>query len=117
MSDPVEVYLIQQDDGGDCINSIVPNDPDRAVGTVTCQRQDDGTTVVAIAATLHPDKTFDFYLKCVRLLGTLTTDDDGVCAAKFLFNTSEAGSTFAFDCYEQPPVLGHIFQSATVTMS
>lgn len=117
MSNPVEVYLIPQDDGGDCQNTKVPNDPNLAVGTVVCQRQDDGTTVVAVEATLRPDKTYNFFLKCVRLLGTLQTGDEGSCAAKFLFNTNEVGPVFAFDCYQQPPVSGDIYQSATVTIS
>jgi hypothetical protein len=117
MSDPVEVYLIPQDDGGDCQNSQVPNDPDKAVGTVTCQRQGDGTTVVLVEATLRPDKTYDFYLKCIRLLGQLQTGDEGTCAGKFMFNDNEAGNTYAFDCYEQPPVSGDIYQSVTVNIS
>lgn len=117
MSDPVEVYLIPQDDGGDCQNTQVPNDPDKAVGTVTCQRQDDGSTVVAINATLRPDTSYNFFLKCVRLLGQLKTGDEGTCAGKFLFNTDEVGNVYAFDCYQEQPIPGDIYQSATVTIA
>jgi hypothetical protein len=116
MSDQVEVFLLPLDDGGDCQNSNVPNDPDKAVGTVVCQRQDDGSTVVAVNATLRPDRSYSFYLTCVRLLGVLQTGDEGSCSAKFVFSTGEVGPTYAVDCYEEPPVSGDIYQSATVNI-
>jgi hypothetical protein len=116
MSDPIEVSLIRQDDGGDCQNSAVPNDPDRTVGSVMCQRQDDGSTVVSINCSLKADRTYNFFLKCVRLLGTIATDDEGVGYGKFVFNTGEAGDVYAFDCYTEQPVAGDIYQSCTVRM-
>lgn len=116
MTNQVEVYLLRLDDGGDCQNTNVPNDPNKAVGTVFCQRQDDGSTVVAVNATLGPDRSYNFFLKCVRLLGVLQTGDEGACSAKFQFGPGEAGASFAFDCYQEPPVSGDIYQSATVKL-
>lgn len=116
MSDPIEVALIRQDDGGSCDNSGVQPDPERTVGQVVCQRQDDGSTVVSVSCTLKPDHSYNFFLKCVRLLGTFRTDDEGIAAAKYVFNTGEAGNDYAFDCYTEQPVPGDIYQSCTVRM-
>jgi hypothetical protein len=117
MSDPVEAHLIRQDDGGDCQNSGVPDDPDRTVGTIVCQRQDDGSTVVSVDCTLTANRTYNFFLKCVRLLGTITTGDEGIGFGKFVFSSSEVGDVYAFDCYSEQPVPGDIYQSCTVHMS
>ena len=41
-------------------------------------RQQDGTTVVKVGMTVKPDTTYHFFLKCVRLLGDIRTDDEGI---------------------------------------
>lgn len=109
----VEVSLIRQD-SSDCVNSTVPNDPDLRVGSVIVVRNDDGTTTVVVDATLTPDTAYNFYLKCVRQIGSFTTGDEGTGGGKFSFNTDETGATFAFDCYGDPQVPGDIYQACTV---
>jgi hypothetical protein len=45
---------------------------------VAVVRNTDGTTSVKIAMTATPDTTYHFYLKCVRQLGDIKTDDEGI---------------------------------------
>jgi len=108
------VYLVRQDQS-DCQNSNVPNtDGPNVGGFVTVVRGDDGNTQVKIALTGTRDTTYDFFLKCVRLLGDIKTGDEGVGMAQFSFRTNEAGNVFAFDSYPEGAPAGNKFQSAQV---
>jgi hypothetical protein len=64
--------------------------------------------------TVTPNTTYHFFLKCVRLLGDITTDPEGIGLATFTFQTSDVGSTFAFDMYPEGAPSGNKFQSMTV---
>jgi hypothetical protein len=110
----LSVALIPQD-SSDCTNSTVQDDPNRIRGgEVVVIRNNDGTTTVQIGMTVAPSTTYHFYLKCVRLLGDIQTDEEGIGLATFTFQTSEVGSTFAFDMYPEGAPPGNKFQSLTV---
>jgi hypothetical protein len=116
-SDPNQrqVYLVRQD-FSDCTNSNVPNvDSPSVRGNVWVTRQNDNTTRVQVAMTASPKTTYHFFLKCVRLLGYLTTDDEGVANISFAFPTNLTGPVFGFDMYPEGAPLGNKFQSAQVS--
>jgi len=108
------VSLIQQD-GSDCTNTTVKDDPNRTRGgEIWVTRQSDGTTSVQVGMTATPNTTYHFFLKCVRLLGDIRTGDEGSALANFSFQTSSVGSTFGFDMYPEGAPPGNKFQSLTV---
>jgi hypothetical protein len=112
----VSVGLIQQDQS-DCTNTTVKDDPNRTRGgEIWVTRGSDGNTTVNVAMTVTPNTTYNFYLKCVRQLGTIQTGDEGIGMATFIFATSSVGSTFAFDMYPDGAPSGNKFQSVTVKM-
>ena len=86
----------------------------RAVEKIFVTRNSNGTTKVQIGMTVTPKTTYHFFLKCVRQLGDIVTDDEGVGLATFEFSTSSVGSTFAFDMYPEGAPSGNKFQSMTV---
>jgi hypothetical protein len=111
----ISVSLIQQD-SSDCTNSTVRDDPNRTRGgEVLVTKSPNGTTKVEIGMTVTPNTTYHFFLKCVRELGQIRTDDEGIGLATFEFQTSSAGATFAFDMYPDGAPSGNKFQSMTVT--
>ena len=109
------VSLIQQDQS-DCTNTTVKDDPNRTRGgEISVTRNTNGSTTVKVAMTATPDTTYHFYLKCVRQLGDIKTDDEGTGEAVFSFQTSETtGGVFAFDMYPEGAPSGNKFQSLTV---
>jgi hypothetical protein len=110
----VSVSLIQQD-SSDCTNTTVKDDPNRTRGgEIWVTHGDGGTTNVRVAMTVTPNTTYHFFLKCVRLLGDIRTDDEGIGMATFSFQTSSTSSTFAFDMYPEGAPAGNKFQSLTV---
>jgi hypothetical protein len=77
-SDPNQrqVYLVRQDQSN-CNNSDVPNvDSPLVGGNVWVTRLHDGNTSVKVAMTAKPKTTYHFFLKCVRQLTDITTDDE-----------------------------------------
>ncbi|MGJ4998999.1 hypothetical protein [Bradyrhizobium sp. HKCCYLR20261] len=68
-----------------------------------------------IAMTAKPNTSYHFFLKCVRLLGDIKTDDDGTGMASFDFKASEVGARFAFDMYPEGAPPGEKFQSLPVS--
>lgn len=109
------VSLIAQD-FSDCTNTTVSDDPNRTRGgEITVRRRPDGTTHVQVAVTVTSNATYHFYLKCVRQLGDVRTDSEGIGLASFDFQTSSVGATFAFDMYPEGAPAGNKFQSLTVS--
>jgi hypothetical protein len=64
--------------------------------------------------TASPNTAYNFYLKCVKQLGTITTGDEGEGIASFTFPTNSVGATYGFDMYPNGAPAGNKFQSATV---
>jgi len=109
-----EVFMIRQDQS-DCANGDVnANDPTRIGGSVWLVRQSDGNTAVKVAITGTPNTVYHFFLKCVRLLGDIKTQDEGEGLAVFQFATKETGNNYAFDMYPEGAPAGNKFQSVQV---
>lgn len=106
------VPLVRQD-SSDCTNSTVKPGIEPP-GTIWLVRNSDNTTAVKIAMTVVPDTTYHFFLKCVRQLGDIKTDDEGIGVAVFSFPTNSAGNVYAFDMYPDGVPAGNKFQSVTV---
>lgn len=110
----VEVYMIRQN-SSDCNNSNVnANNPSLIGGTAWVVRQDSGNTTVKVAITASPNTSYDFYLKCVKQLGTIVTQDEGEGVGLFEFVTSSVGSVYGFDMYPNGAPPGNVFQSVQV---
>lgn len=113
-SNEVSVSLIQQE-SSDCTNTTVQDDPNRTRGgQIWVTRNSNGTTRVQVGMTVTPKTTYHLFLKCVRQLGDIKTDDEGIGLATFEFATSSVGPTFAFDMYPDGATSGNKFQSLTV---
>jgi hypothetical protein len=109
-----QAYLVHKD-FSDCQNSDVPNaDSPSVAGNVWVTRLSDGNTSVKVAVTAKPSTTYHFFLKCVRHLGDIPTDSEGVGNASFSFATSSVGNVYAFDMYPEGAPAGNKYQSAQV---
>jgi hypothetical protein len=110
----VEVYMIRQN-SSDCTNSNVnANNPLLIGGAAWVVRQADGNTTVKVAITASPNTSYNFYLKCVKQLGTIVTQDEGEGIGLFEFATSSVGSVYGFDMYPNGAPPGNVFQSIQV---
>jgi len=110
----VEAFLVRQD-FSDCTNADVnASDTSRIGGTVWVVRRPDGNTSVKVAITATPDTVYHFFLKCVRSLGDIKTEDEGEAIASFEFPTNSVGSVFAFDMYPEGAPAGNKYQSIQV---
>jgi hypothetical protein len=106
--------LVRQDQS-DCQNGNVnDSNPSLVGGAVWVVRGSDGTTKVRVGLSAKPSTTYHFFLKCVRILGDIQTDDEGSAVAEFSFSTNEAGTTFAFDMYPEGAPPGNKYQSMSV---
>jgi hypothetical protein len=109
-----QVYLVRKDQS-DCLNSDVPNvDSPLVAGNIWVARLPTGTTNLNVAMTASPNTTYHFFLKCVRLLGDIRTDGEGVANVSFSFPTNSVGNVYAFDMYPEGAPPGNKFQSAQV---
>jgi hypothetical protein len=107
-------YLIRQDQS-DCSNGNVSDqDPSMIGGAVWVVRGSDGKTTVKVAITGTANTTYHFFLKCVRILGDITTWDEGEGNGVFSFTTNEVGNVFAFDMYPEGAPSGNKYQSVQV---
>jgi hypothetical protein len=75
----------------------------------------DGTTSVNVALTAKPNTTYDFSLKCVRLLGNITTDDEGAANGSFDYPTNSVGNSYSFEAHPEGAVPGNRYQGAPVS--
>ena len=110
-----QVYLVRQDQAN-CTNSDVPNvDSPLVGGNIWVTRLHDGNTSVKVAMTAKPSTTYHFFLKCVRQLADITTDDEGVANVSFVFPTNLVGAVYGFDMYPEGAPAGNKYQSAQVS--
>src|SRR5262245_29191234 len=87
-----QVYLVRKDQS-DCTNSDVPNvNSPLVAGNIWVTRLHDGNTSVKVALTAKPNTTYRFFLKCVRPLADITTDDEGIANVAFAFPSNLAGA-------------------------
>jgi hypothetical protein len=110
------VPLVLQD-FSDCQNGNV-TDPNGALtkGTVFIVKNGDGSINLKVGFTLVPNTTYHFFLKCVRLLGDITTGDEGIGEALFTIPPNTVGNVFAFDSYPEGAPAGNKMQSMTVRL-
>jgi hypothetical protein len=109
------VGLVPQD-FSDCTNgNVVDNGNWTKGGLAYVSRNTGGTTTVKVSATLTPNMTYHFFLKCVRLLGDIKTDEEGLANAEFSFQTNSVGNVFAFDMYPEGAPAGNKYQSVQVS--
>lgn len=108
------VSLVLQD-FSDCTNANVKDNGGGAPGgTVNILRNADGTTSLKIGMSAVPSTTYHFFLKCVRLLGDIKTDEDGIGEAIFTLPAGAVVQVFAFDSYPEGAPAGNKFQSVQV---
>jgi len=109
----VEAMLVRQD-SSDCGNSDVrADDPSRIGGTVLITRVSGGQYRAKVAITATPNTVYHFFLKCVKQLGDIKTEDEGEAIAEFEF---EAASAPTFDMYPEGAPAGNKFQSTPVKL-
>ena len=106
-----EVSMVRQD-FSDCSNGNVS--PGVVGGTAWVVRGSDGVTRVKLGITAKPNTTYHFFLKCIRILGDITTQDEGEGIATFDFRTNEVGNVYAFDMYPEGAPAGNKYQSVQV---
>jgi hypothetical protein len=108
--------LILQD-FSDCQNSNV-TDPNGLLtkGTAYILKNTDGSLNIKVGITLVPNTTYHFFLKCVRLLGDITTGDEGTGEGIFTVPPGTVGNVFAFDSYPEGAPAGNKMQSMTVRL-
>ncbi|CCD95121.1 conserved exported hypothetical protein [Bradyrhizobium sp. ORS 375] len=111
-----EAFLVRQDQS-DCGNSDVKaDDPSRIGGTIVIARQTNGPLRLKVAITAAPDTTYHFYLKCVRQLGDIKTEDEGEGTAEFEIAADGAPPVLTFDMYPEGAPPGQKFQSTPVRL-
>jgi hypothetical protein len=109
-----QVFLVRKD-ASECSGSDVPNvDSPLVGGNVVVTRLGDGTTSVKVAMTAKPNTTYQFFLKCVRVLGNITTDEEGVAIVTFGYPTNSVGNAYAFEMHPEGAPPGNRYQSAQV---
>jgi len=113
----VTVPLVRQDYGSCTSDDVSANDPAAIGGSVTVFRRSNGATEVLahLAGKTAPNTTYEFYLKCVRKLGTIRTDGNGRGDGSFDFPPNAAGSALAFDMYPEGAPSGNRYQSLPVS--
>lgn len=110
------VSLVLQD-FSDCTNSNVKDSGGAAPGgTSWIVKNGDGSVGIKVAISATPLTTYNFYLKCVRQLGTIATDEDGAGSGTFTVPSGGVGQVFAFDMYPNGAPAGNKFQSVQVRL-
>jgi hypothetical protein len=109
--------LMVKQDFSDCGNSDVPAQPAAGAvgGEAMVTRRDGGMTEVNVRLTkVAPNTTYHLFLKCVTLLGDITTNAQGRGNNTFMFQTGTMGNVFAFDMYPDGAPLGNKYQSIQI---
>jgi hypothetical protein len=103
--------LVRQD-FSNCGNSDVSaGDPGRVGGSIALRQQPGGATTADVTV-VHgtPNTSYTLYLKCVRALGVIHTNDAGAGAGSFSFQ-AQPGGVVTFDMYPAGAPRGNKFQS------
>ena len=110
-----QVVLVRQDTS-DCTGSDVPNvDLPSVGGTIWATRLFDGNTGVKLAVTAKPNTTYHISLKCVRTIGDIKTDDEGIGNLSLVFPTNLAGAEYSFELAPENAPAGSRYQSTQVS--
>jgi hypothetical protein len=108
----VTVALVRQDEG-DCSNEKVSDAGSAVVGgSVTVSRESNTASTAAIKLSgVSPNTSYKIFLKCVRQLGTLRTDDKGNAGRTVDFPTDAPSPIYAFEIYPEGEAAGTKLQS------
>jgi hypothetical protein len=110
-------YLVRQD-MSDCDNQNVnASDPSLIKGTVGLVKNQDGSMLAKVGITGTPNTRYNFYLKCVRQLGTIQTYDEGAGEGLFMIPPGTARNIITFDMYPDGAPGGNKFQSTQATFN
>lgn len=111
----VKVDLIRQD-FSDCVNSNVTPASGQIGGFVDVRPDEDQLVIKVHVQHGTPNTKYNIFLKCVRQIGTFTTNDRGVGHAEFRVPKNLVSSVFAFDMYPDGAPLGNKYQSVQVRL-
>lgn len=108
----VTVALVRQDEGS-CSNDNVRDAGSTFVGgSVTVSRESNTASTAAIRLSgLSPNTSYKIFLKCVRQLGMLRTDEKGNAGRTVDFPTDATGPVYAFEIYPEGEAPGTKLQS------
>ncbi|MGY8636441.1 hypothetical protein RAD15_28615 [Bradyrhizobium sp. 14AA] len=110
-----QVVLVHQDTS-DCSGRDVPNTDSPSVrGTIWATRLFDGNTSVKVAITARPNTVYHVSLKCVRPIGDIKTDDEGVGILSLVFPTNLVGAEYSFELAPEVASAGSRYQSAQIS--
>lgn len=107
-------------DTSDCTNSDVrSDDPCLIAGNVFLYQEGNLFSPLVTITNGTPNTTYQFFLKCVKQLFSVTTDDRGVgwYGGTFHWSESPVGDTFAFDLYPEGAPSGNVYQSTQAKKS
>lgn len=109
----VAVVPLVQKDSSDCLNSDVTSQGTKLGGFVTITQLDDKSFTANVLITSGTKNTkYNLALKCVKGLGSITTNAYGVGYANILLGGSTlAGTSYAFDMYPDGAPSGNKYQS------
>jgi hypothetical protein len=107
-------YLVRQD-FSDCQNQNVnASNPNMISGTIGAVRNNGGGLSVKVGITGSVNTRYNFYLKCVRQLGIIKTDDEGSGVEVFDIPAGDVKPIITFDMYPDGAPAGNKFQSTQV---
>ena len=110
-----QVVFVRQDTS-DCSGRDVPNvDSPSVGGTIWATRLFDGNTGVKVAMTAKPNTTYRISIKCVRPIGDVKTDDEGIANLSLVFPTNLAGPEYSFELAPEGAPAGNRYQSAQIS--
>ncbi len=112
----VKVDLIRQD-FSDCVNSNVTPTSGQVGGFVDVHPDEDQLVIKVNLKHGTPNTKYNIFLKCVKQIGTFTTNDRGVGEAEFRIPKNLVSSVFAFDMYPDGAPSGNKYQSVQVKLS
>jgi hypothetical protein len=108
----VTVPLVRQDEGSCSNETVVDNGSVPVGGSVTVSRASEESSTAGIRLVgLSPNTSYRVFLKCVRQLGTLRTDDAGNAGRTVDFATDSAGQVYAFEISPEGAAPGTKLQS------
>ena len=110
-----QVVLVHRDTS-ECSGNDVPNTDSASVrGTIWATRLFDGNTGVKVAITARPNTVYHVMLKCVRPIGDIKTDEEGVGNLSLAFPTNLAGPEYSFELAPDNAAAGSRYQSAQIS--
>ena len=110
-----QVVMVRQDTS-DCSGRDVPNvDSPLVGGMIWATRLFDGNTGVTVAMTAKPNTTYRISLKCVRPIGDVKTDDEGIANLSLVFPSNLVGAEYSFELAPEGAPAGSRYQSAQIS--